>query len=157
MRESGGADMSYIAGSLLPNEKIIYQTELHWIIFVRPALWLCFGVYLMLSSAALWITLGVLSFLWAIVSAISALIRFGTTEIAITNKRLILKYGFIARNVFDVMLPKVETVNAEQGIFGRMFDYGTLRTVGSGGTAAITHDVARPMAFRQAFHQQISA
>lgn len=74
--------------------------------------------------------------------------RLLTTVFVITNKRIIYKHGFIFRRTFEMNLAKVETVQIKQGIIARLFNYGTLVIIGSGGTKEVVEKISAPLTFR---------
>lgn len=82
---------------------------------------------------------------------IAAYIRYKTTELAITNKRVVAKFGFISRSTVEMNLGKVESIQVHQGIIARMFDYGTLILSGAGTPQAPIPGISDPMGFRRAF------
>ena len=78
-------------------------------------------------------------------------ILYKTTEIAITNKRIIAKFGFISRSTIEINLPKVESVQVDQGVIGRMLDYGTIIVAGAGTPNLAIPGAADPLEFRKHF------
>jgi len=76
---------------------------------------------------------------------------YRTTEIAITNKRIIAKFGFISRSTIEINLPKVESVQVDQGVMGRMLDYGTIIVAGAGTPNLSIPGAAEPLEFRKHF------
>jgi uncharacterized membrane protein YdbT with pleckstrin-like domain len=78
-------------------------------------------------------------------------ILYKTTEIAITNKRIIAKFGFISRSTIEINLPKVESVQVDQGVMGRMLDYGTIIVSGAGTPNLSIPGAAEPLEFRKHF------
>lgn len=78
-----------------------------------------------------------------------AYIKFKTTELAITNKRVIAKFGFISRATVEINLAKVETLQVRQGLLGRIFNYGSLIVSGGGNPAAPIPGIANPMEFKR--------
>jgi uncharacterized membrane protein YdbT with pleckstrin-like domain len=127
---------SYIEGALIKDEKVIYTGNI--------SLW----------SLAHLIVLGVL-FLAAwglgLIFWVVAYIRYKTTELAITNKRVIAKFGFIRRQTVELNISKVESIQVNQGILGRIFNFGTLVISGAGNPQAPIPGISDPMAFRRAF------
>jgi len=159
--------MSYIDSNLLKSEKLIYFTRVHWIVFAMPALFLLgtllvaiFGDRLFrvplpflpisLSTLMTLICLGV-----TILAGLDALIRYLTSEYGITNKRVLIKTGWIQRNSLELFLRKVEAIYVDQSILGRLFDYGTLRVVGTGGTQDPFFYIPNPLKFRRIAQQQV--
>ncbi len=126
--------MKYVANNLVDGEEIRHIAKLHWFMYV-------FHVFLMF-------------FLIGFVTVLGPIIRQISTEIVVTNRRVIVKVGLISRNVMEMNLQKVESVSVRQGIWGRILGFGTVAEVGSGGSIeAVTH-VADPLAFRKACHEQ---
>ena len=96
----------------------------------------------MLPVSIIFIVLGV-------ILGLNALIVCYTSEFVVTSKRVVMKTGFIKRHSTDVMLSKMETINVDQGILGRIFNYGTVVVGGSGGTKNGFKGVANPLEFRK--------
>jgi len=117
----------YVQGNLTNGESVVHEARPHWIIFV---------------------SLRALFTLW-----IGSLIAWFTNEYAITNKRIIVKEGLIARRTLEMNLSKVESVNVDQSILGRILGYGNLRIIGTGGTREPVYRIGRPLEFRKAFQQ----
>ncbi len=80
-------------------------------------------------------------------------IRFVTTEFAVTNKRVIAKTGLIQRNSLDLRLPKIESVEINQGILGRLLGFGTITITGSGGTHQGFKGIADPIKTKRKINQ----
>ncbi|MEB0077976.1 PH domain-containing protein [Pseudomonas sp. CCI3.2] len=82
---------------------------------------------------------------------IVAIVRYLSTELAFTNKRVIAKFGFIRRKSIELTISKVESLQVNQGILGRLFDFGTLIISGAGNPQAPIPGISNPMMFRRAF------
>jgi uncharacterized membrane protein YdbT with pleckstrin-like domain len=81
----------------------------------------------------------------------AAYVRLKSTELAVTNKRVIAKFGFIQRQTVELNIGKVESIQVHQGIFGRMFNYGSLVISGGGNPQAPVPGISNPLGFRKAF------
>ena len=88
------------------------------------------------------------------VTVLGPIIRQLTTEMVVTNRRVIVKLGLICRDVMEMNLQKVESVSVQQGIWGRILGFGTVAVVGSGGSIEAVTYVTDPLAFRKAVHEQ---
>ena len=127
--------MSYIDDSLIAGETILHRARVSW--------WSQFGLVL-LGILLLVVAVG-LFFLAA------AWIRVRSTEIAITNRRVIAKFGFIKRHTVEINLEKVEALRVEQGFLGRILNFGTIFISGAGTSVAPIPDIADPLVFRRKF------
>jgi uncharacterized membrane protein YdbT with pleckstrin-like domain len=119
---------SYVHNNLISGEQVVYEARLHWIIFF--------------------------SFRSVFTLLILPLIDRWTSEFAITNKRVIMKVGLIRRKALEMNLSKIESVNVDQTIMGRIFGYGTVTIIGTGGTRESFHRISKPMEFRRVFQEQ---
>lgn len=127
---------SYIEGTLIKDEKLIYVGNI--------SLW-TLSPLLLLGSLLLFVYgLGLIVFL-------IAFIRYKTTELAFTNKRVVAKFGFISRQTVEINISKVESIQVHQNIMGRIFNYGTLVIAGAGEPQAPISGISNPMGFRRAF------
>lgn len=143
--------MSYVDSNLLPGEKVTFRTRLHPIIFATPVALALFAVFLYVfgvSSEAH--GLGNLILLAALVVGAAKYLDFVTSEFAVTDKRVIIKVGFVRRRTLELQLQKVETVGVDQGIGGRIFGYGNITVTGTGGTKEPFKRVAAPLDLRRA-------
>jgi len=148
--------MGYIDENLMSGEQVVYRTKLHWIVFLGPIIFVILA-FIFFASGKEIAPVGSLFFLIAIVWAVSAFISFKTSEFGITNKRVLIKVGFIRRNSLETLLKKVEGIQVNQGILGRIFNYGTILIKGTGGTSNPFHKIEAPMEFRKKVQEQIAS
>lgn len=127
---------SYVENALTKGEQVVYQGKVS-IWSLMPLLLLGF-IFLALYG------LGLL-FLAA------AAIRYFTTELAITNKRVIAKFGLISRSTIEINLQKIESIQVNQGILGRIFNFGSIVVSGAGNPQAPIPGISNPLQFRRAF------
>jgi uncharacterized membrane protein YdbT with pleckstrin-like domain len=127
--------MSYIDESLIPGELIVHRAHVSW--------WSQIGM-VVLGIVLLIVVIG-------LVFLAIAWIRIHSTELAITNKRVIAKFGFIKRDTVEINLAKVEAVRVEQGFWGRMLNFGTILMTGTGGSIEPIPNIADPLVFRRKF------
>lgn len=127
---------SYIEGALIKDEKIIYIGNISlWTLTPLFAL----GFVLLFAYGL------------GLVFLLLAYIRYKTTELAFTNKRVIAKFGFISRETVEINISKVESIQVHQNITGRIFNFGTLVIGGAGDPQAPIAGISNPMEFRRAF------
>jgi membrane protein YdbS with pleckstrin-like domain len=148
----------YIDEILQPGEKVLYSTNAHWV-FYLPAIaaWLVAAVLVVLSRLTLIDYVVWLCLVAAAVVAIAALywtlkgwFHRLTTETDVTNRRVVHKTGFITRKTFEMALDKIESVDVDQGIAGRILDYGNVTILGVGEGKQTIRTIASPLAFRNA-------
>ena len=146
--------MSYVEKNLLPGETVDYRAHLHPIIFLHPAFFGLIGLSFVVFSfvnkelSYFWM-LGAVFLLYAAGVGIDRAIHFASSEFGITNKRVVIKVGFINRKTLEMVLMKVETIRVDQSILGRMLNYGTIVVTGTGGTNEPFTSLANPMEFRR--------
>jgi uncharacterized membrane protein YdbT with pleckstrin-like domain len=144
---------NYIESNLIAGEQIVYQTRIHPIVFLPPVGMILAGIGfgLALSPAG-----GLAVLVMGVAMAAGAWIRQWASEFAVTNKRVIVKVGFISRRTIEINLSQVESVEVDQDIFGRLFNYGTITVSGTGGTREPFDLIDDPLAFRRAVQSQRS-
>jgi uncharacterized membrane protein YdbT with pleckstrin-like domain len=139
--------------TMTSNEDPIYRARMHWSIYSHALIAgiLAITVIVLNLSDILAIALGVITL---VLTAI-AYIRGTSTEFVITTRRLIAKRGIVSRRTIETLLEKVEAVSVEQGLLGRMLNYGTVTVQGTGGTRESFVMVSDPMQLRKVIHEQI--
>jgi uncharacterized membrane protein YdbT with pleckstrin-like domain len=162
--------LSYAEKHLIAGETVQYETRLHWIVMLGHAL---IAAILAIIGASLLLTpwssinggeaaSGALR--WAgvaclVVGAIffgSGLVRRSATEMAVTNKRVIVKSGLANRRTIELLLPRIESIAIEEPALGRLLGYGTVIVRGTGGTPEVFPQIARPLEFREQVQRQIA-
>lgn len=89
----------------------------------------------------------------SLIILVHAMAEFYTTEIAITNKRLITKPGIIARDDTTLLLAKCESCNLKQSVLGRLLNYGFIVVSSAGDTNAVMLGISNPMMFQHTYSQ----
>ena len=148
--------MSYIEQNLMNGENVLYQARLHWVIFLWPAIIFIIAIMYCIVGGEGAVFGGLLIFI-GIITGVISIIKYRTSEFGITNKRVIVKVGFISRNSLEVLLNKVEGIQVNQDILGRIFDYGSITISGTGGTKDPFHKIEAPFDFRKKAQEQIAA
>jgi len=162
--------LSYAEKHLIAGETVQYETRLHWIVMLGHAL---IAAVLALVGASLLLTRwssikggepasGALH--WAgLASVLVAAIFFGigvmrrsATEMAVTNKRVIVKSGLANRRTIELLLSRIESIAVEEPALGRLLGFGTVIVRGTGGTPEVFPQIARPLEFREQVQRQIA-
>ncbi|PQA53002.1 PH domain-containing protein [Siphonobacter curvatus] len=119
---------SYVNNHLIKDEQVVFETTYHWTIFFT------------------WASLFTLT--------IAAWIKRSSDEFVITNKRLVIKTGFISRETIELNLNKVESIQVDQSIWGRMLGFGTVSIHGTGETRQVFTRISDPLEFRRKYQEQ---
>lgn len=128
--------MSYVESALTNGETVLH--------IGKTSLWSMLPLIILGFVTLPLFGLGLLFF-------ISAAIRYYTTELAVTNKRVIAKTGLISRQTIELNLSKIESIRVDQSILGRMFNFGSIIVAGAGNPQAPVIGISEPMEFRKAF------
>jgi uncharacterized membrane protein YdbT with pleckstrin-like domain len=150
--------MGYVSRVLQPNETVSYATTLHWCIYLRalPAFLVAVAVLVapayipQFPPALTWVVQAVAALfaLLGLLRLLGGFIRRATTEFAVTNRRVIYKFGLIRRVTFEMNLSTVESVHVAQSIFGRMLDFGRVEIRGTGSSFTPDNLISHPLTFR---------
>ena len=127
--------MRYVEEVLQPGEKILFVSTIHWLIYVPAILLLVAAIVAAFwagSGSEVWRWISLLCFALALLSAARAWFKRWTTEIAVTDRRVIYKRGFIRRHTIEMHMDKVESVDVSQSVLGRILDYGDVLVRGTG-------------------------
>lgn len=151
--------MSYARESLFRGEKIIYRTSLHWIIFIESFSILAIGLLVSFYSERYRSFLGgfkeiadYLSLIILIFGGVKFLlefIRLRTSEFAVTTDRIMIKVGVLKRTSTSMPLSKIESIEIDQTILGRMMNFGSLHITGTGTAESKFDLIANPHKFRR--------
>ena len=162
--------MGYIENNLVPGEQVIYKTGYHWIVILwSMVLSILFAV---LGVAALYEAFsnnekanykqafeigGSVALILAAIILMQGIVRRNSTEVAVSNKRVLIKTGVLARKSIEVLLGKVESIGVEESAMGRMLGYGSVVVRGTGGTFETFHNISHPDEFRRQVQGQIGS
>jgi LPXTG-motif cell wall-anchored protein len=147
---------SYVESVLAPGEKIVYRARIsRW----KFLLYYLVGILALAGGpAALIITgdrsqtgfiLAGITMLAGLLILLVAAIRRNTTELVLTNRRIITKRGLISRDTVEMNLSKVESLHVNQSLMGRLLDYGDVSVVGTGASLEPLRGIGRPLELRK--------
>ena len=172
--------MLYIQQSLGPDEELMHVGVYHWMHDVRAAMNIVFGALMAVmviaggifiyqkmgkyppgvdwESGVKYLHPGIKAFAFmmfagGLLSFMSMIVEKNTTEIAITNLRIVYKRGLLARQVGEIAVDRIEGVVVLQSLVGRMLDYGRLAVRGMGVGEVVLPPIAEPIVFRQAIQR----
>jgi uncharacterized membrane protein YdbT with pleckstrin-like domain len=145
--------MSYVQSVLQPGERVRHISSIHWIVYwpgvviallAVIAYWLSDTRYL----PGLWRYTAYALALVAVVLLTQQWFQWWVTEIAVTDRRVIYKKGLIRRQTNEMNMDKVESVQIDQSILGRMLDYGDVKLLGTGEGFETLRTIASPIELR---------
>jgi uncharacterized membrane protein YdbT with pleckstrin-like domain len=145
--------MRYIERILQPGETLVYSGRIHWIVY-GPAMLLAIAALAMLTqiktgpTGLSWLIASIAFWLAASVTFASAWFRRWTTEVDVTDRRIVYKCGFIRRHTVEMNMDKVESVDVDQSIFGRLLNYGDVTIHGTGEGWEPLRNIGAPLRLR---------
>jgi uncharacterized membrane protein YdbT with pleckstrin-like domain len=147
--------MDYVTRVLQPGESVVHLSRIHPIIFLPAALWFVAALVLFIAALSMngdWRiggeALAVFALIFGLAAGIPALIRRATTELAVSDRRVIYKSGVLARHTLEMNRSKVESVDVDQSIMGRILGFGTIVVRGTGGSLEPIRMISDPLTFR---------
>jgi uncharacterized membrane protein YdbT with pleckstrin-like domain len=162
--------MGYIQRTLIAGESVLYRAHLHWVVLLWHGL--IGGASTVAGLALLIGTLvttgrhlgnggtaavigGVLLLVVGVAIVTAGILKRAATEIAVTNKRVLIKTGFFSRKTVEIFLSKIESVVVDESFTGKTLGFGTVTVRGTGGTPEQFDRVANPLEFRRQVQTQI--
>lgn len=130
--------------NLISGEKVVFKAKYHWIILSFPMVLTFFGLcigflslisYTQRQQNEIWPCF-LCSALWLVVAlyyTVMTIVANLTSDLTLTNRRVIIKSGVIRRRTQEIILTQIETIDLEQSPVGRFFDYGSIVITGTGG------------------------
>jgi hypothetical protein len=147
--------MSYVQRVLQPGEVVRHTASAHWIVYwpgafcmIAALAVLLFGPRLWANHPAFWHWVASLIAVVGLALLIREWFGWWTTEIAVTNLRVIYKTGLVKRTTNEMNMDKVESVKVEQSVLGRLLDYGKVSITGTGAGLEALDGVAQPIELR---------
>lgn len=137
--------MGYIESNLLADEQIVYKAKLHWIIFWKSCAVILLGIIFLFILPVI----GMIILAIGLLAVISPLIDYITSEFGVTNKRVIIKVGFVRRRTLELLLRHVEAILVDQSVTGRILNYGSVTLTGTGGVREAFNNISNPLEFRR--------
>jgi Bacterial PH domain len=174
--------MPNVDRDLIPDETVVYKTNLHWIVLVGPfalaTILLAAGLLLLARPKFLTDPFGdladlrqslfggppghlaVLAVVLIVIGgavALGGLLHRNSTELSVTNRRVTIKTGIVLRHTMEILLGKVESIEVDQTIMGRILGFGSIVVRGTGGTPEPIQLISNPQEFRKNVQEQIAS
>ncbi len=150
--------MGYIDRSLISGERLVYRTRLHWNVLLKPLLW--GGILIAAGAASLATRYHAAA--WALIPLglfimLFTYTNYASSEFGVTNKRVLVKTGFMGTQSFEILLARVEGIGVAQTLWQKMLNYGTIIISGTGGSKEKFSQITAPFEFRRQVQEQIAA
>jgi uncharacterized membrane protein YdbT with pleckstrin-like domain len=150
--------VSYLDKVLQPGETVLVTTRPHWIVLLSPILMIALAVVLVIASfvvlsgqpALAGYGVAGLVALFGLFALAGRMIVRATTEFCVTDHRIIVKRGILSLHTVELNVDKVESVDVDQSLLGRMFDFGMVTIHGVGARWDPIPLIADPLGFRNA-------
>ena len=144
--------MRYIERVLQPGENLVHASKIHWVIYVPGVVVVLGGfalfVFAMSHPQVFWLALAGGCFALGFFMLFLAWFKRWTTEIDVTDRRIVYKRGFIWRHTVEMNMDKIESVDVDQSILGRLLDYGDIIVRGTGTGLEPLRNIEGPLEFR---------
>lgn len=138
---------------LVADEKVILKAELHNAIYWK-------SVAIVILAIVVYLFAPPLGTLLAVVGIIMFLLAMMTQHfllLAVTNKRVLARYGLLQMDVIDIRLSKVESIDLERMLPGHIFGYASVVVMGTGQRVIRVPYISNADAFRQYYNEMVLA
>jgi uncharacterized membrane protein YdbT with pleckstrin-like domain len=146
--------MSYVRRVLQEGEQLRHTAKIHWVVYLPGLFFAVIALVVLVlswndtSRSTFWFYVAVLLGIIAIEALFRKWFIRWITEIAVTDRRVIYKTGFIRRKTNEMNMEKVESVQVDQSVLGRILDYGDVTILGTGEGFETLKTVAAPLELR---------
>lgn len=155
---------NYVKRNLMNGEQILMNAQIHWAYWFQPFLRII--IELVVAGALLFFVhddshqhlfnmIALVLIILAVVTFLYHLLKVKCMDMAITDRRLVIKQGIISVQTFELLLQKAEAIEVEQNFMGRLLGFGTITAIGSGGSVGSMKLISNPNDFRRAFQAAI--
>ncbi len=151
--------MSYVKENLTRGERLIHTTTLHWVIFFESFSIIFTGLFFtylgveystQLGSLSYWVEyLSFFVLCFGGIKFLAELLRYSSSEFAVTSERVIIKTGILERKSLAMHLNKIESIEIEQSLTGRILGFGSIIITGTGNAESKFVLLKDPSKFRQ--------
>jgi uncharacterized membrane protein YdbT with pleckstrin-like domain len=151
--------MAFIERNLMPGETLVYRTRMHWVLLLAPTVFTVLALFALIAVAVKvggnWTYLPLALVVISVFAALARYVIYLSSEFGVTTHRVIVKVGLVTIRSIEILLPKIEAIQIEQNIWGRIFNYGTILITGTGGTREVFAMIESPYDLRSQVQKQL--
>ncbi|SRR5579883_315901 len=147
--------MRTLDSSLLPDEKILFRTQKHYIVFLPAIMMTAIAFYFVFNHAELVAKYAIFVEIAALLTWINNFLIYVTADFAVTDKRIIMKEGFFFRHTNEMRLMAIANASVDQSLLGQILNYGTVFIHTFGGDRDPFTLIARPNEFQKYLQKQL--
>lgn len=144
---------SYVESVLAPGERVVHRAAIsHWnyaLSYLIGIVSIAIAAGTLASQSQARMPIAAAAALIGLAIILVAAIRRATTELVLTDRRIIAKRGFIRRDTVEMNLGKVESLHVNQGLLGRLLNFGDVTVVGTGSSLEPLRGIGRPLELRR--------
>lgn len=140
---------NYINKNLIADEKVLYHTKKHFIIFLVPFFWTLFALFFLMNANPFIVKISYVLVLLSSLSWLNQFLLYSASEFAITNKRIMMREGFFYRHTNETRLSAVANVGVNQSLLAQTLNYGTLFINTFGGETDTFTEISAPIQFQK--------
>lgn len=136
---------------LVKGEEVLLRAELHGALYWKSVAVLIFALMLGLVIPTLGVLLAVVGALMLIV----AILTQHFLLLAVTNKRVLARYGLLQMDVVDIRLSKIESIDLERMLPGHIFGYANVVVMGTGQRIIRVPYIGNAEKFRRFYNEMV--
>ncbi len=140
---------SFIKSQLMENENILFITKESNVLYFLPILYFFISIII----CFIYFPIGLIGMCFSILYFFNTYLLINTSLYVITNQKLIIKTGFIQRQITSLPLSKIESIDLGQSIMGRLLNYGIVNINGIGGSRARAYIISNPLSFQSIIYE----
>ena len=150
--------MAYYTRVLQPGETVKAMATLHWLVYAKSLLLFALAFVLVAITFGmtddghkrLCLYAAFVVFLLMLVALVTEWLTRRGTEIVVTDRRVLYKRGLLSQHSVEMNISKIETVDVQQSLLGRLLGYGTVDIKGTGESLELLERIGDPIALRNA-------
>jgi uncharacterized membrane protein YdbT with pleckstrin-like domain len=139
----------YIDKNLLADEKVLYRTKKHYIIFLLPFLWTATALFFLINPNPYVVRIAYILLIGSAFAWLNQFLLYWVSEFAITNMRVMMREGFFYRHTNETRLTAIANVGVNQSLLAQALNYGTVFINTFGGETDTFTEMNAPLKFQK--------